>query len=93
MKNIFVLLFLVLSACSPPKTESQSVTLAIEGMTCQACVNGITAQLTKTPGVLTCNVSLENNSAVVQFDPSRLSAEQAAQRINQLGFKARIATP
>jgi Cu+-exporting ATPase len=93
MKLLILAICLLFAACSPPKSEPQTVTLDIEGMTCEACVNGITAQLKKTPGVLDCTVNLEGKSAVVSINPGQILPEQTAQRVNQLGFKAQVKTP
>jgi copper chaperone CopZ len=87
---------LLLAACGgkpalPP--DPKTATLEIRGMTCENCVNGITASLGKVPGVEQCEVSLVNSNAVVRFDANRTGAEALAKRVNGLGFKATVKDP
>ncbi len=62
--------------------------LAIEGMTCQHCVKAVDAELAKVPGVTKVDVSLENNSAIVegQADNAALIAAVA-----EAGYEAKVA--
>ncbi|XP_023573008.1 copper-transporting ATPase 2 isoform X2 [Octodon degus] len=47
-----------------------TVQLGIEGMHCQSCVLNIEGNLSQLPGVQHIQVSLENKTAEVQYDPS-----------------------
>lgn len=91
MKTVLAPLFaLALLACSKTPSETQTATLEVKGMTCETCVQGITGTLARTPGVVETSVSLENESAVVAYDPALIDASQLAGRIDQLGFEAEV---
>ena len=59
------------------------------GMTCQSCVRKITAALEAEEAVLSCEVSLETESASVEFDPDLVTAEDIELAINNVGPKVR----
>lgn len=97
MKKIPILLFssvlLILAACSQPAEATaapETVQISIKGMTCQNCVDSITSAVTKLPGVQACDVSLEQETAIVDFSSGALTAEQIQERIQRLGFEASI---
>ncbi|XP_037383151.1 copper-transporting ATPase 2 isoform X2 [Talpa occidentalis] len=52
---------------------SHAVTLRVEGMHCRSCVVNIEENIGQLPGVQNIQVSLENSTAQVQYDPSRVS--------------------
>ncbi|XP_041357192.1 copper-transporting ATPase 1-like [Gigantopelta aegis] len=62
----------------------------IEGMTCMSCVRTIEGMISKLDGIQQITVSLENKSAAVSYDPSKLSPEQIANNIDDLGFDATV---
>jgi Cu+-exporting ATPase len=101
MKNTLFLILLaatlgIQTACSK-RTEAaappESIQLSIKGMTCESCVNGITTAVNNLPGVQSCEVSLEQESATVSFQPKSLTPEQIRDRINKLGFEATLSGP
>lgn len=87
-KTVLVISSLLLAACGNTQVEPETVHLSVKGMTCESCVNGITDAVRKLPGVRSCVVSLEESSAVVQFNPRLLSADQIQTRVQQLGYEA-----
>ena len=98
MKSLLLLsLALLLNGCpsasQPAGAETERVHLAIEGMTCENCVQGITGTLNATKGVTSCEVSLEKKSADIEFDPTALTREDLIRRIDHLGYKATLHTP
>ncbi|XP_025084861.1 copper-transporting ATPase 1-like isoform X3 [Pomacea canaliculata] len=66
----------------------QTARLRVEGMTCQSCANTIESSIVTRPGVYGVEVSLSQNEAVVQFNPSLTSPEQIRDEISDLGFDA-----
>ena len=62
----------------------------IEGMTCMSCVRTIEGMISKLDGIQQITVSLENKSATVSYDPSKLTADKIANEIDDLGFDARV---
>ena len=67
-----------------------NVFLAIEGMTCNSCVEGIQSVVSDQSGVKSVDVSLENNEGVVKFDPLAVSAERLRFAVEDMGFDAEI---
>jgi copper chaperone CopZ len=66
--------------------------LSISGMSCATCANAITEALkeNRNRGILSCDVNLMSNSAVVVHDSWRFSADDVAQLIVQLGYTAEV---
>ncbi|OGA36537.1 MAG: hypothetical protein A3G80_14015 [Betaproteobacteria bacterium RIFCSPLOWO2_12_FULL_62_13b] len=65
----------------------QTVTLGISGMTCGGCVRSVTNVLKALDGVTKAEVSLEKNSAVVDFDPGKVNVEQLKCSVVEAGFE------
>lgn len=82
---------------SPEKAQAatSNVTLAtatirVEGMTCGGCVVSVEQVLSKRDGVKSVEVSLEKKQAIVKYDPTKVTPEQLAEAINQIGYKAKL---
>lgn len=71
----------------PKSTPSfASVTLDIEGMTCQSCVKSIKAALSTRTGIKDVEVSLEHNNATITFDESTITRKDIIEAIEDCGF-------
>ncbi|HYE97018.1 MAG TPA: cation transporter, partial [Rubricoccaceae bacterium] len=70
-------------------------TLAIEGMTCAACVRRIEKALASAPGVAGAVANLATERAAVRYDPAQTSPEVLAQVVERAGYAAHVerATP
>jgi len=66
---------------------SETCFVHIEGMSCQSCVRNITGKVEGIDGVKTCDVSLENKLATIEFDPEIGNPEQFVKFINDIGTK------
>lgn len=64
----------------------KTVTLTIEGMTCQHCVRAVREALEKVPA--TTVKSVEIGSATVDYDPERVSQDALAEAIADEGYTA-----
>ncbi|XP_023587284.1 copper-transporting ATPase 2 [Trichechus manatus latirostris] len=66
--------------------ESHGVTLQlrVDGMHCKSCVFSIEEDIGQLPGVQSIQVSLENRTAQVQFEPSRISPVSLQKAIEAL---------
>ncbi|KAK3816900.1 MAG: copper P-type ATPase CtaA [Linnemannia elongata] len=62
------------------------ITLPVIGMTCMSCVNAITSVLSSSPGVIDIKVSLKQEEAVVEYDPSTIQPGQIKEAIEDCGF-------
>ena len=59
-------------------------TYAVEGMTCEHCVQAITAEVTKVPGVSGVTVDLTGNTVAVTGDAVDDTAVRAA--VDEAGY-------
>jgi copper chaperone len=64
------------------------VTIKVEGMSCGGCVRNVTGVLKALPGVEDAQVSLEQGSATVRFDPARVSVGALRAAVEDAGFDA-----
>ncbi|KAJ1936836.1 Cu(2+)-transporting P-type ATPase, partial [Linderina macrospora] len=62
----------------------------VQGMTCHSCVHSIKQTLSDVDGLVSCDVSLENNQAVVVYDPSKVTASDITTTIEECGFDAAL---
>ena len=56
-------------------------------MSCQSCVRNITGKVEEIEGVTSCDVSLENKLATIEFDPKNIKPETLVIFINVIGTK------
>lgn len=69
-------------------TSLRRCTLGVGGMTCSACVNSVTAQLEKLPGVRHVAVSLSTAEAKVEYTAGESRAAEFAECVEDCGFDA-----
>ncbi|PEQ89838.1 copper-translocating P-type ATPase [Bacillus sp. AFS006103] len=62
----------------------------ITGMTCAACATRIEKGLNKLNGVSKANVNLALEKATVEYNPSALSKNEIIQKVEALGYGARV---
>jgi len=77
-------------ALAPTANELRTVTLAIRGMTCGGCVLGTRTVLRRLPGVTTAAVSYERGTAVVTYDPAKVTVAQMIAAIQTLKYTATV---
>ena len=75
---------------SMAKQDVLTTTVAIEGMTCGACTSAVEGGFSAMDGVLQFNISLMAERAVIVHDPTKLTAAQIAETIEDRGFGAEI---
>ena len=63
-----------------------SSTINIDGMSCEHCRMAVTRAVRALEGVESVEVSLEDNTAAVEFDESRLALETIRQAIEAQGY-------
>ncbi|WP_432631486.1 heavy-metal-associated domain-containing protein [Brachyspira sp.] len=68
----------------------KNITIKIKGMGCQNCVNAVTESLTELDGINKVNVSLEKESAEVEFDESKINADKMIEAIKELEYEASV---
>lgn len=68
----------------------KNITIKIKGMGCQNCVNAVSESLKELEGISKVNVSLEKESAEVEFDESKINEEKMIETIKELEYEASI---
>ena len=66
----------------------KSIILAIDGMTCSACSNGLEKYLNKQNGIYEANVNLVMSNATITYDEQILNQEKIEKYVKQAGFKS-----
>lgn len=64
--------------------------LDIKGMNCASCPLTIRLALKKLPGVADAKVDYKSNSAEVSFDAGKVTAEQLAHTVTELGYPTTV---
>ena len=64
----------------------QNVTLNVQGMSCQGCVESVTRVLKATPGVRDVHVSLNPGRAEVSYDPAQATVNALRGAIEDAGY-------
>ncbi|XP_025229279.1 copper-transporting ATPase 1 isoform X2 [Theropithecus gelada] len=70
-----------------------SVTISVEGMTCNSCVWTIEQQIGKVNGVHHIKVSLEEKNATIIYDPKLQTPKTLQEAIDDMGFDAVLHNP
>lgn len=70
---------------------AESVTLAIEGMTCASCSTAIRTALKRLDGVRDARVKADEKRAVVDYEPAKVTPQQMVDAVNKLGYQASVA--
>jgi copper chaperone len=71
--------------------STTTATFAVDGMTCNGCVNSVTNAIRQAPGVARVEVSLGDKRASVEYDPAVGSTAQIVDAIVGAGFEAKPA--
>jgi copper ion binding protein len=69
------------------------VEIAVEGMTCESCVQGITHEVGRLEGVESVEVDLASNTAVVVYAEDKIEPAELEQTIEALGYGATLGSP
>ncbi len=70
------------------KFAMKKIILAIGGMTCSACSNGLEKYLSKQKGVENASVNLVMANATIEYDENILYQEKIEEFVKQAGFKS-----
>lgn len=65
-----------------------TLTISIKGMTCEGCVKSVTKVLQSIPGVDSVKVSLQQNNAMISYDPAQTSPAEFKLAIEDAGYEA-----
>lgn len=87
-----VLCAALLVACRG-EPRAMQVEIAIDGMTCDSCVQAITHELERLDGVRSVEVDLEAGKAQVTFTEGVIEPAQIEQTIEKIGYQATPGEP
>ena len=68
----------------------ETVTLAVQNMTCAGCAIAVRAALRRIDGVAETKVDLERNTAQVSFDPDKTTVEALTRATAAVGFPSAL---
>jgi len=80
------------STIGPSQVKIAALQVNIPSMDCGACAVGIQAKLNKQDGVQGAQVDFATKTAVIRFEPGKLSPEKVTALIDETGFKAEPTT-
>jgi copper chaperone len=66
----------------------ETVTLKVQGMTCQGCVRSVKSVLERVGGVSKADVSLERGEATITLDPARATLQACKAAVKDAGYEA-----
>ncbi len=67
--------------------DIQTITLDIEGMTCEACDNHVNHAAQEVDGVIEAKADYHTGTAEVKFDRSKATEEEIVESINKTSYK------
>ncbi len=65
----------------------EETTLHVKGMSCKMCVKHVTEALEGINGVQKAQVSLDEETAHVRYDPNRVNFEQFRDAVAEAGYE------
>jgi copper chaperone len=68
----------------------ETVVIQIDGMTCDHCVHAIQSALEELEGISHAEVSLEEETATVSYDPDWITPEDILDAIEEEGYTASL---
>jgi periplasmic mercuric ion binding protein len=89
MNKLFASLVLA-AVAAPVWAATQTVTLAVPGMTCAACPITVKKALSKVDGVSKVNVGYEKREAVVTFDDTKTSVQKLTKATEDAGYPSSV---
>lgn len=82
--------WLMLTASREEGNATVTAVFEVEGMTCGGCEAAVKLSVKKLDGIKKVEASYKEGTAVVQFDPSQVSAEEIEKAIEKLGYSAEL---
>ncbi|MGE0436763.1 MAG: mercury resistance system periplasmic binding protein MerP [Steroidobacteraceae bacterium] len=89
MKKLLASLALV-AVTVPVLAATQTVTLAVPGMTCAACPITVKKALSKVEGVSQVDVTFEKREAVVTFNDAKANVQKLTQATEDAGYPSSV---
>ncbi len=71
-------------------SNSETLTLAVENMTCSGCVTTVRLGLMQLEGVADAEVTLDPPQAVVTYDPSQVTLDALVEATRKVGYPSKV---
>lgn len=72
---------------------NKTVTLAVEGMTCEGCESTVKESVEKLPGIASATASYKEKTAIVSFDSTLTKTTDISQAITDAGYEVKGIKP
>ena len=82
-----------IGAPAGPVSRNQTITLAVENMTCGGCMRKVEKALLEVPGVASARANLSARRATVVFEEAQRTAAPLVDALGRVGFKAAELAP
>jgi len=69
-------------------SNEETAKINVLGMSCNHCSSRVEKTVIGLDGVISANVSLEEKSLLVKFNPEKLSIDNIVDAVNKLGYQA-----
>jgi len=93
MQSRIPLAALLAILASPVIAASQTITLAVPGMSCAACPITVKKALTRIDGVTRAEVDYDKRQAVVTFDDAKADVAKLMQATADAGYPSTLKEP
>ena len=90
MRKLLASLALASLVATPVWAATQTVTLAVPGMTCAACPITVKKALTKVEGVIEAKVTWEPKEAVVTYDDAKTTPAALTKATENAGYPSTV---
>ncbi len=90
MNRLIAITALAFAGIAPAWAATQTVTLAVPGMTCAACPFTIKKALSQVEGVQQVKVSYEKREAVVTYDDARTTPAALTRATENAGYPSSV---
>lgn len=88
--NVSLAVGLLLGAGTVFAGAPQTVTLAVENMTCGTCPIVVRKALERVSGVSTTSVDFDRKTATVTFDPDKTTSAKLTEATTEAGFPSKL---
>ncbi len=88
--NRLLVMFALAIATPSSWAATQTVTLAVPGMTCPACPITVKRALSRVDGVIKTEVSFEKREAVVIFDDAKTNVQALTKATENAGYPSTL---
>ncbi len=88
MKHHIILFTLIFSFSLFASDKTKTVTLNVDGMTCQSCDGTVEKSLKKVTGVKEAKVDLKNNTATITLAGTKTTTASLIKAVSDAGFDA-----